>query len=378
MAAIGQLLQPNVLSRLVSQQMVAEQWILGFLGMEIGGRNEVNLGHGRNGNFDVFNNTRDVGEGRVPGTAAAVIRPEPVGNVQFRYPRLYEQIPLLSEELHNLRAIGDNGARDAAGTRMIKLQTRNIAQRAANWRATLAVGMLRDTLYMHRDGDSLYPNFTSTSAALRINFQMPAGNKTQLDMLGDGNIIDTSWDNPAADIPNHLNLIDAAFQELYGGRLENVLVQGAQWQNVINNDKVASQAGIANSPFKQFERIVGTRADGTPINASVGQLACRPGVTFWITDEGVKTGLRGATVFTKYVGDNQAIFMPSPDQGSLFMQIGSEPVSEYDGGPETVRFGQYLWSMKTFNPPMTNIFSLDNALSINDIPNSIANGTVVF
>lgn len=378
MATIDKLLQPNVLSRLVSRQMVAEQWILGFLGMEVGGRNEVDLGHGRLGMFDVFSNTRDVGEGRVPGSPAAVVRPEKVGTVEFRYPRMYESIPLLGEELHNLRRIGENGTRDVGGSRMISLQTRNIAQRAANWRATLAVGMLRDSLYMFRDGDSLYPSFTSTSAQFRINFQMPAGNRDQLDMLGGGDIIDTSWDNPTADIPKHLNDIDAAFQELYGGRLENVLCQGAIWQYIIKNDNVASQAGIANTPFRRFERVVGTRADGSPVNVRVAELVMVPGVTFYITDEGVNIGTRASKTFTKYVADDTAIFLPNPDMGNFFMQLGSEPVVEYDGGPETVRAGQYLWSNKTYNPPTTNIYSLDNALAINDIPNATAVGTVKF
>ena len=39
--------------------------------------------------------------------------------------------------------------------------------------------------------------------------------------------------------------------------------------------------------------------------------------------------------------------------------------------------GQYMWSNKGYNPTTTNIFSLDNALAINDIPNSVARGTVV-
>jgi hypothetical protein len=238
--------------------------------------------------------------------------------------------------------------------------------------------MLRDSLYFHRDGDSLYPNFTSTSATYQVNFQMPAGNKDQLDMLGSGNIIDVSWDNPSADVPKHFGEIDAAFQELYGGRLENVLVRNAVWQYIIKNDNVASQAGIANTPFRRFERAVGTRADGSPVNVRVAELVMIPGVTFYITDEGVTMGTRGSETFTHYVGTNEAIFMPSPDQGNFFMQLGSEPVVEYDGGPETVRAGQYVWSNKTYNPPQTNLYSLDNALACNDIPKSVANGTVVF
>lgn len=378
MPAIGKLLQPNVLARLVSQQMAAEQWILGFFGFEVGGRNEVNLGHGRRGNFDVFDNTRLAMEGRAPATAAGRIRRQLVKNIPFNYPRAHEQLGLNAEELHNLRQIGEDGARDVAGTRYIQKQTDYIAQRAANWRAALTVGMLRDSLFMIPSGDSLYPSFATGTNAIQINFQQPSNNQDQLDMGTGANIIDVSWDNPSADIPDHLGKIDAAFQSLYGGRLENIFCQSDIWQNVLKNDAVASQAGIANTPFTQFQRVVGTRADGSPINVTAATLSCRPFVNWYVTDEGLSLGAPGSESFTKYVGDNQALFLPNPNLGNFFMQIGSEPIAEFDGGPETVRFGQYMWSNKTYNPTTTNIYSLDNALAINDIPNSVARGTVVF
>jgi len=377
MAAIETLLRPNILSRLVSRQMVAEQWILGFFGFEPGGRNEINQGHGREGSYDVFDNTREVAEGRLPGHAAAVVQPQRVGVVRFDYPRMHESIQLPAEKLHNLRKIGDENARDVAGTRMIELQTKYVAQRAANWRAALTVGMIRDSLYLIRDGDSLYPSFT-TGTGFQINFQLPANNQTQLDMGTGSNIIDVSWDNPSADIPRHLGEIDAAFQSLYGGRLENVMVQNSLWQYIIKNDHVASQAGIANTPFQTFNRVVGTRADGSPVNVKTGVLSCEPNVTFYITDEGINLGARGSQTFTKYIADNTAWFLPSPDRGTYHIQLGSEPIAEYDGGPETVRAGLYMWSNKTYNPTTTNIFCLDNSLPISDIPNQQAIGTVVF
>lgn len=379
MADLAQILRPNVLSRLVSRQMVAEQWILGFMGFEVGGRNELDDGHGREGSYDVFNNTREVGEGRIPDSAASIVRPNPVGVVRYDYPRLYEQLSLSSEKLHNLRQIGVNGGvRDVGGTVHKRLQTQYIAQRGANWRAALTLGMLRDSLYLTKDGDSLYPTFTSAGSTFQINFQTPAGNKSQLDMLGDGDIIDVSWDNSSANIPKHLDQINAAFEELSGSTLMNVILTGEMWQNVINNDKVASQAGIANAPFTRFERQVGTRSDGSPLNVAVGELACRPGVTFYITDSGVKLGAPGSQTFTKYVEDTGAIFMGSPNSGNFHMMLGSEPVAEFDGDNEVARTGRYMWSTQTANPARTNIFSLDNALAGNDIPNSVAYGTVVF
>lgn len=358
--------------------MAAEKWILQFMGMAPGGANEQFFGHGRNGSYQVFNNTRQIGRGRAPGIAAATAKRNPIGVVPIVYPRMHESIPMLAEELHNLAQIGDPRMRDEAGAAMIRRQTQFLAQKAGNWRAAQVFGMLRDSLYVHSDGDDWYFNFTSSGSAFQVAHQMPSGNKDQLNMLGSGNILDISWANPSADIPKHLGSIDAAFQQLYGGRLENVMVQSAVWQHIIKNDHVASQAGIANTPFRRFERQVGTREDGSPLNVAVGELTCRPGCTFWITDEGLDLGVPGSETFTKYVGDNAAIFMPSPDSGAFAMQLGSEPIAEYDGGPESVRSGFSSWSKKSANPTVTELFALDNALAINHIPNSTAYGTVVF
>lgn len=378
MASIQQILAPIVLTDVISQQMAAETWILNFMGFSPGGRNEKFFGHGRNGAFRVFNNTRQIGRGRAPGTAAAIARRQSVGEVQIVYPRMHEEIQLLAEEVHNLSKIDDPTTRDIAGLDYIRRQTQFAGQKAGNWRAAMTIGMLRDDLYVSVQGDDWYFNFTAAGSQFRINSNMPAGNRSQLDMLGAGDIIDQSWNNPNANIPAHLSNIDAAFQVLYGGRLEHVILRSAMWQNVINNDRVASQAGIAAAPFSTFARVVGERSDGTPLNVKTGQIAANPMVTFWITDEGLDIGAPGSETFTRYLPQNNAIFMPSPDIGIYSMQLGSEPIAEFDGGPETVRVGLSAWSKKASNPTATEIYNLDNALAINHIPNSTANGTVVF
>ena len=47
-------------------------------------------------------------------------------------------------------------------------------------------------------------------------------------------------------------------------------------------------------------------------------------------------------------------------------------------GPESVRVGLSVWSKKSANPTVTEIFVLDNGLAINHIPTSVAYGSVVF
>ena len=74
MASIQQILQPQVLTKVISRQMAAERWILQFMGMQPGGPNEEFFGHGRIGSYNIFNNTRLIGRGRAPGTAAAHAR----------------------------------------------------------------------------------------------------------------------------------------------------------------------------------------------------------------------------------------------------------------------------------------------------------------
>ena len=148
--------------------------------------------------------------------------------------------------------------------------------------------------------------------------------------------------------------------------------------HVKNHDSVGSQAGIANTPFTRFERVVGTKEDGSPLGVMVAELAARPGLTWWITDEGLMLGAPGSETFTPYVGANAAVFMGEPSSGVYSFQLGSEPIAEFDGGPETVRTGLSSWSKMTSDPTATRIFALDNGLAINHIPNSSAYGTVIF
>jgi hypothetical protein len=358
--------------------MAASQWILQFMGMEPGGRNEENFGHGRQGSYEVYNNTRKVGKGRAPGTAAATSAAQAVGEVPFVYPRMHDSVFLAAEKVHNLARIGDEAARDIAGQEMIRRQTQTLGQKAGNFRAAMVAGMFRDSLYVHQTGDDWYFNYTSASSLFRINFQRPAGNLSQLDMLGDGDIIDVSWDNPSANIPKHVGDINAAFEELYGGRLENILVTSNVWNEVLNNDKVGAQAGIANSPFRTLSRVAGTRADGSDINVETAVLASKPTITWWITDEGLELGDEGSETFTKYVGDNNAVFMGSPDSGAYSISVGSEPIAEVEGMPQTVKAGLASWSATTANPTGTNLFVLDNSFVVDHIPNATAYGTVIF
>ena len=315
-------------------------------------------------------------KGRAPGTAAARSAPNPVGQVTFTYPRMHDSVPLLAEVLHNLGRIDDPAMRDQAGADMIRRQTDTLAEMAANWRKAMLVGMLRDSLYFEPDGDDLHLNF---STGMQIAFNMPAGNKGQLNMLGGGNIIDASWGTSTTNIPKHLLDINAAFQQLHGGKLCAVILGKDAWDAVRKNDHVHEEHGTSVSPYLRFERLaVETEVGKTQLNVMVAELTSAPGVLFYITDEVIEVG-SGATA-TKLVEDGKAVFVGFDPGMDPVVQcyLGSEPIAEYDGGPETTKVGFSAWSVKRANPTSTELFVLDNCLTVNHIPTAIAYGTVLF
>lgn len=384
MVALQTLLMPQTLTKVVSQQAATSDWLINLFGCQPGGANEMNMGHGRFGQFNIYNNVRKVAKMRAPGTAAGRRAPQPMGTVMFSYPRMYDSVELLAEQLHNLGLITDPKQRDAAGANMIKRQTDTLAQLASNWRKAMLIGHLRDSLYLGMDGDDNWFTFNgSESGALPIlqtNAQLPSGNKQKLNMLGTGDIIDASWSTSTTNIPKHLMQINAAFQQLNGGHLDTIICGYKVWNEVINNDHVAAIHGSANAPFRVFEReTLDPVLANTQRNVYRAVLNVLPDVTWYITDEVIEVGKPGAEVTSKLVPDDYAMFIGHrPNDGTVACYVGSEPVAEYDGGPEQVKTGLASWSVKRSNPTKTDLFVLDNALTVSHVPNSRAYGLCIF
>lgn len=388
MAAYLDILRPQVLTKVVRQVVASADPILNFMGFQPGGSNEINEGHGREGLYHIYDDSRKVAKMRAPGAPAGRSAKQQMKAVPFVYPRMHDSVSLLAEYFHNLGKIDDPVTRDEAGRGMIMRQTKSLMSRAANFRIAMTVGMLRDTLYVQQDGDDWHPNYTSTSSLWQVNYRCPSGNKTQLNMTDrDGtsvhgaSIIDVSWASPGANIPLHFAKINQARSAQGVGPVKHVLLNSIVWQYVIANDYLTSQAGIANAPFTTYQREAGTRPDGSPLHEYTGQFNALPGVTFHITDEGLElwNAATSAYAFTKHFPDTMAVFMGDPmatDKYSLYQ--GSEPIAEYDGGPESVRVGLSSWTKKTSNPTATEIYVLDNCLPVPHDPYDFAPATVVF
>lgn len=389
MAGYLDILRPQVLTEVVRQVVANSDTILNFMGFQPGGSNERFYGHGREGVYHIYDDSRKVAKGRAPGAPAARSSKQPMKAVPFTYPRMHDSVSLLAEFFHNLGMIGDPRMRDEAGRNMINRQTNTLQQKAANWRVAMTVGMLRDSLYYHQEGDDLFWNYTSSGSLTRVNFQIPAGNKTQLNMtdragtsVHGASILDSSWANAGANIPLQIAKINQARAVQGVGPVTDILINSVGWQNVIANDYIAAYAGTVNPPWQTFKRDAGSRPDGSPLHEYTGVVNSLPGITWHITDEGLELwdAANDVFTFTKHVPDTMAIFMSDPkmraDRYTLYQ--GSEPIAEYDGGPESVRVGLSSWSKKTSNPTSTEVYVLDNALAVPHDPYDICPATVVF
>lgn len=384
MASIQQILQPITFTKVVSRISAASSQFLNLFGMQPGGANERNYGHGRTGSYKVFNNVRTVALGTAPGNPAAKRERNPVGEVPFVYPRMHQQMSLLYEEIHNFAKIDDPKQRDIAGESYIRRQMLKPVQEATNWRTAMLVGMLRDSLYFHQAGQNWYPSYTSTNALMQVEFQMPAGNKDQLNILdanGDsingGNIIDVPWDSAGANIPLQINNADAAIFRRCGLHIKTIVVRTKQWTNIVNNRYVAAASGVANPPFTLFERQVGTNPDGSPFMAKFGRINACPGVEFMINDEGVDIGNPTDASWEYHIGENAALFLPDLSTPDVFEGlIASEPIAEYDNGPISIKTGQAAWTTTKSNPTTYEAFILDNFFPIPYNPGSWCYPTV--
>src|SRR5207248_10168599 len=134
----------------------------------------------------------------------------PVGVNNVHIARSYEKITDMSYELlSNIRRIGeDAGSQDVRGLRYLEMQGKYIRQRQVNFQEFLCWGVTQGSCQFLFSGDDWIPVLTGGN--LTIDFKVPAGNLSSLNMTGGGNIITTLWSNAASDIPGNLDSINIA------------------------------------------------------------------------------------------------------------------------------------------------------------------------
>lgn len=331
----------------------------------------------RAGTYDIYDRPTDGADVVPPGQPAQIIAHNPVGNVNYRVARIHPSIILEWDKLNVRRAIGSNaGVIDSMGQVYAEAQLETLGLKLYNSLEIMTIGMMRDSLYLIPSGvpNSFKFDVVSTNSIAQINFQMPSGNKTQLNMLGAGNIIGTTWLNTtSATIISDCNKVSAAFVQLTGRPLRTVVVNSIGWNNVANNTEVRNMAGSANSPVANFDYTSEIMPDGEKRAVRKAVLKGLPGIEWVINDETLT--INGSTV--KKIEDTAAWF--GTDTTGVF-KLGNyaEPISEQPGQLPTKKSGIAFWKEYKSNPSGAQCFALGNFIPMNLIPKCSAYGTVVF
>jgi hypothetical protein len=363
--SIASLLAPQTIRKAISQIDLPGTSLQTLFGWGLGGDNVIRQS-GRNFSYDVFNITRKVATARVPAQASSRTKPQKTSTVKATFPRAAETIELFDEHLLNRREIGGpNSSLDRGGEVYLTRQEAYLAQRFANLIEFQTAAMLRGEYSYDEVGDELRHGFSGGETT--IDFQIPAGNLDQLDMLGAGNILDADWATAATDIPGHLHEINAALIQLTGMGLAHVVVTSVGWQHVVNNTKVQAQGG-SDAPWQTLRR--------TTSGEFTAMLKALPWITFHVVDYGLDIWNGTSETFTKLVEDDHAAFLPEPSPRWVQYLEGSEIVTEGPGGIKAERFGFYAYAYPVHDPSGWDLCAVLNGIPALYTPSALAYGLI--
>lgn len=371
--ALHQLLGSVTVTRAISRIKTPLSRFQTFFGMQPGGSATTDIG-GKNFGYDIFNRTRAIATGRPPGTGPASRAPQVVGHVSAAAYRAHEKMLLEEERIFRTRPLGGNwGEVDERGQRYVTRQEGHLAQLFRNNREFMVSRMCRGSFMVKIQGESWIP--VDTGGHFTVDFQVPSGNKSQLNMLGGGDIINVSWATVAsADIPMDCLQINAAFEQLHGRPLRHVWINSTLLGSVLANTALQNLAGTANRVFTSFNPSGVPGPDGIEDTGFTVVFEGLPWVTWHVYDGGLDVD----GTFTKFIPDTAAIFLPDPSPDWAEFYNGSEVVAENVMSAGDVRYGLSAWTTRVIDPAGFELKSLDIGLPVLYIPNCIAYGTVVF
>lgn len=364
--SVSQVLAPKTIVKAVQQLNLPGTTLQRLFGWHFSGTNKVQQS-GRNYAYDVVKNSRRIATGRNPGQASTRQEPQKISASTGTFPRSAETIALFDEDLLNRRAIGGpSDELDSRGETYVTRQEAYLAQRFANLIEFQTAAMLRGSYAYLEAGDELRHGFTGEGAT--VSFQVPEGNRDQLDMLDDGNILAADWATAGTDIPKHLHQINAAMVRLTGLGLAHVALTSVGWQYLVNNTKVQAQGGSANVVFDSLQR-VGAGEFSVVLRAM-------PWITFHVIDYGLETWNGSAHTFEKLIEDDHAAFFPEPSRRWTQFLEGSEIVTEGPNGPKSERYGFHPFAYPTHDPSGWNLSAVFNGIPALYTPEAVAYGKI--
>lgn len=340
------LFHPQTIIKVISELRENRGVLTQFFGMQLGGPNRDPVG-GSIASYDIYNNTRRMAKVRPhtsgPGTSA----PQTVANRPLAMIKFWDSVQIDQNRVFRNRPIGENfGNVDVRGVRYVASQERTLAQTFANSMEFMVSRMCRGIFYVKFDGDDMIMTDDSTDQ-VTVDFQVPAGNKDQLDMLGDGDIIGASWATASTNIVDDILEINKAMGRLHGHALRHVFIPTNMATNILENDQVVAMGGSASQSFEDFSREGQATAKDPGIVPDLGfTLRALPFIRFHVLD--TVTEVEGTD--TAVIENDHAIFLPEPGSDMFSFIEGSEIIAERQDDPGTERYGQHFYATRKMEP----------------------------
>jgi hypothetical protein len=371
---LHQILSTPMVTRVLSTIKTPMSRFQQFMGAGPGGANTNPVG-GHFFSWDIFDRTRLIATGRSPGTGPATRSPQIIGRVNATIYRAHEKMYLNDERIFRTRPLGANYGRvDIGGQTYITNQQRHLAQIFRNNREFMLSRMFRGSFQLKQTGDDWLP--VDSGGNFTIDYQIPAGNKDQLDMLGAGNILAAgeNWDNPTAPIIKHCLNINAANEELHGYPLRHAWINSITAYYILTNAELADMGGSSNMPFSNFTPTGLLSAEGIPDTGIEIVMRGLPWMRWHVYDGGLSV----EGTYTKFIPDNKVIFHPDLDRNWFEMVEGSELVRETVVDSATERYGLAGWTEPCTQPSGFELLAVDNAIPVLYLPKVIQYATVVY
>ncbi len=267
----------------------------------------------------------------------------------------------------------EDTAKQKRGIQEVTRQVREFRKNFDNLRvASLTQMLFQGSIYWDGAGN-LLPN--STGAKTIANFGVPAGNQGQLDPLSQGsNVIDTSWDNAAANIDKNLLTLRQIATRLTGYPLKYAFYGRNVPTYLTNNTKL--QNYFIRDPGDNAQYL--STAD---IPSPLLGLEWRPAYDAFFEDA---TG-----TLQNLVGDDQVVFTPEPSSDWIGWLEGTYPVPTNLGNVAqdaaeslrssvTTASGMFAYGVVNTDPVTVKMVAGDTFLPVLKVPKAIFIATVKF
>lgn len=377
------LFQTPVITKLVSEIDVPGSLFQRFYGMSGPGR----LVQGRHTGWDLFTSTRSIATVRAPRSGPAMRDRKPYGSKSAQLLRTHEKMIIFDEDLMRFRPAGAPiGSIDPNGQAYIRQQLGYFAQVFRNTREWVVSRMFRGGFGVKVNGDEFQlVESGDADAMFTVDYDIPAGNKDQLDVLGDGDIIDTSWDDASADIASQFFKLDVASEQISGYPVRHIWLNGNTARYLLENTQLSSVRGTAMRIFDSLTRREIDPASRLPDTGYEIVFGAMPLHRFHVYNGGLVASGTSESVsaqigsgFERFIPDDYAIITPDPSPDWLEMHTGSEYIRENVTQEMREVYGMNSWSTPVIDPPGREVKIVDNFLPVMYIPRATFYAKVIF